>query len=68
MAPAYKALEIALEAENAARRFYTQMALQTSDHELLTIYRELAEFEERHTSFLEDKLSKLRRAAGSELA
>ncbi|HMK30454.1 MAG TPA: ferritin family protein [Terriglobales bacterium] len=66
--PRYKALEIALAAEQAAQRFYRHLAATTSEEELHKIYRELAEFEDSHTNALEQKISAARRAAGSELA
>jgi len=55
--PADKALQIALDAEFAAQRFYRRVKEQTSDPDLKRLYSELAEFEDNHTEFLQRKLA-----------
>jgi rubrerythrin len=55
--PADKALQIALDAELAAQRFYRRVKEQTSDPELKKLYSELADFEDTHTEFLQKKLA-----------
>jgi rubrerythrin len=66
--PKYKALEIALTAEESAQRFYARLIPQTNDEALKKIYHELAEFEDGHSRFLRDKIVKAKRAAGTEEA
>jgi rubrerythrin len=55
--PAHKALQIALEAELAAQRFYKRVREQTSDPDLKKLYSELADFEDNHTELLQKKLA-----------
>jgi hypothetical protein len=55
--PADKALQIALDAELAAQRFYRRVKEQTSDPDLKKLYSELADFEDNHTEFLQKKLA-----------
>ena len=67
-APRYKALEIALTAEESAQRFYTRLVPRTEEEALKSIYRELADFEDGHTRFLKGKIEMAKRAAGTEEA
>lgn len=64
----YKALEVALAAEESAQRFYSRLVPQTDDEALQRIYRELTEFEDDHSKFLRGKIELARRAAGTEEA
>ena len=64
----YKALEIALTAEESAQRFYSRLIPATNDETLKKIYFELAEFEDGHSRFLRDKITKAKHAAGTEEA
>lgn len=66
--PKYKALEIALVAEEGAQKFYTRLIPQTDDEALKRIYLELAEFEDNHSRFLREKIEKVKREAGTEEA
>jgi rubrerythrin len=66
--PKYKALEIALSAEESAQRFYSRLVPQTSDEALKRTYYELAQFEDNHSRFLRDKIEKAKRATGTEEA
>jgi hypothetical protein len=66
--PKYKALEIALAAEESAQKFYARLIPQTQDEGLQKVYHELAQFEDGHSRFLRDKIAKARRAAGTEQA
>src|SRR4051812_15887159 len=56
LTPRYKALEIALAAEEAAQKFYSRLIPRTEDAALKQIYRELTEFEDGHSKFLRDKI------------
>lgn len=67
-APRYKALEVALSAEESAQRFYSRLIPGTNDEALKKVYTELAEFEDGHSKFLRSKIEKARRAAGTEEA
>jgi rubrerythrin len=66
--PKYKALEIALSAEESAHRFYSRLIPRTNDEALKKIYTELAEFEDGHSKFLRDRIAIAKRAAGTEEA
>ena len=66
--PRYKALEIALAAEEAAHKFYSQLLPRTEDAALRQTYRELTDFEDGHSRFLRRKLEQARHAAGTEEA
>ena len=66
--PKYKALEVALSAEEAAQRFYSRLVPQTSDDALKRTYYELAEFEDSHSRFLRNKIDRAKRAADTEEA
>ena len=62
--PHYKALEIALAAEESAHKFYSRLMPRTEDEALRRIYRELTEFEDDHSTFLRGKIEMARRAGG----
>jgi rubrerythrin len=66
--PRYKALEIALMAEESAQKFYSRLIPKTEDSALKKIYGELAEFEDGHSRFLRGRIEMARRAAGTEEA
>jgi len=66
--PKYKALEVALSAEESAQRFYSRLVPQTHEEALKKIYSELADFEDGHSRFLRAKIEQARRAAGTEEA
>jgi rubrerythrin len=66
--PRYKALEIALLAEESAQKFYAKLIPRTDDSALKKIYTELAEFEDGHSRFLRGKIDIARRAASAEEA
>ena len=66
--PRYKALEIALNAEEAAQRFYSNLVPQTKDEALRKVYKELTDFEDGHSRFLRHKIAIARHAAGTEEA
>jgi len=51
-----RALQVALSAEIQARKFYATLVENTSDAGLRRVYRELAEFETDHVTFLEKKM------------
>jgi len=59
-----KALEVALVAEQEARRFYTSVTEFTQDPQLRALYTEMAEFEQDHARFFEQKLTQMKPAAG----
>jgi len=59
-----RALQVALVAEQSARKFYSGIADQTTDPKLRRLYRELADFETDHVEFLERKVSQT--AAGND--
>ncbi|HLY72992.1 MAG TPA: ferritin family protein [Planctomycetota bacterium] len=48
--------ELALKAERGAQEFYRKALAQAGDPTLAALYRELAEMETGHASFLEEKL------------
>ena len=60
-----RALQVALAAEQNARKFYSSLAAQAPDDKLRRLYGELAAFETDHVEFLERKLT--RTAAGNDL-
>jgi len=66
--PRHKALEIALAAEHAAMRYYTQLAGNATDPDLKDIYRELAEIEDGHADQLRRKMHEARAAARAQNA
>jgi rubrerythrin len=62
--PRQMALEIAMDAERSALRFYTRLAETTEDAEMKALYGEFVEFESGHTDWLEKKVAEARRGAG----
>ena len=56
LSPRKAALEVALEAETTAMRYYSGLAEKTKDRALRAMYLELASFETDHTEFLQRKL------------
>ena len=64
ISPRKAALQIALDSENTAMRYYAQLIERTRDRDLKQIYTELANFEADHTQFLERKLAEAKRAVG----
>jgi len=52
-----RALQVALKAEQNARKYYADISEHTPDAKLRKLYAELAEFETDHVEFLERKLS-----------
>lgn len=60
-----QALAAGLRAEEDAREFYRREVARTSDLELQTGYRELAEFEEVHVRLLKEKLAEKRHVQDS---
>jgi rubrerythrin len=66
--PRYKALEVALHAEESAQRFYSRLIPQTTDEALRKIYSELTDFEDGHSRVLRQKIAKAKREAGTEEA
>jgi erythrin-vacuolar iron transport family protein len=65
-APRHMALDVAIQAENSALRYYTRLVGQTGDDELRELYLELAQFEGDHVSFLIRKRLQERKTAGEE--
>lgn len=64
VSPRKAALQIALESEQTAMRYYGQLVDKTRDRDLRQTYAELANFEADHTQFLERKLAEAKRAVG----
>jgi rubrerythrin len=62
--PRQMALEIALNAEQSALRFYTRLAETAEDAELKALYTEFVEFESGHTDWLDKKVAEARRGTG----
>lgn len=54
-----RALQVALKAEQNARKYYGEIAEHTPDAKLRKLYAELAEFETDHVEFLERKVSEI---------
>lgn len=67
-APRHMALEVAIQAENSALRYYARLVDQTVEDDLREFYRELAEFEGDHLRFLMRKKSEAKNAASPEEA
>ena len=59
-----RALQVALTAEQNARKFYAEIAEHTTDTKLRRFYKELAEFGTDHVEFLERKVAQT--AAGND--
>ncbi len=69
ISPRKAALQVALDAERSAQRYYQQLVEKTRDHDLRSTYLELATFETDHTSLLERKLAEAtRKVKGGEAA
>ena len=64
ISPRKAALQIALDSEQSAMRYYAQLIEKTRDRALRQTYTELANFEADHTQFLEKKLAEAKRAVG----
>lgn len=63
VSPRKAALQVALDAEQTAMRYYAGLVERTKDRPLRAIYAELANFEADHTEFLQRKLNEAKRAA-----
>lgn len=66
--PAQKALEVALQAEVAAQKFYMRLREVTDDAELRALYDEFADFETDHVSDLQERMNRARHAGRSDEA
>jgi rubrerythrin len=55
-------MQVALDAEETAMRYYTQLVERTPDRNLRSMYAELANFEADHTEFLRRRLNEVKRA------
>ena len=64
VSPRKAALQIALESEQTAMRYYAQLIEKSRDRDLRQTYTELANFEADHNQFLERKLAEAKRAVG----
>lgn len=64
VSPRSTALQVALEAELTAQRFYARLTETTPDRQLRAMYAELTGFESDHTAFLQKKISEAQRAVG----
>ncbi len=64
VSPRRTALQIALEAEQSAQRYYARLVQSTHDPKLRAIYTELAQFETDHTDALAKRLAEAERAVG----
>lgn len=62
ISPRKAALQVALDAERLAQRYYQRLVERTRDRDLRAVYAELAMFETDHTSMLEHKLAEAKRA------
>jgi rubrerythrin len=62
ISPRKAALQVALEAEEMAMRYYAQLVERTPDRNLRAMYAELANFEADHTELLRRKLNQAKRA------
>ena len=51
-----RALQVALKAELAAQRYYSDLVENTQDGPLRRLYRELAEMEDGHVAYIQRKL------------
>jgi len=56
--------EVALAAEKQAQTFYRRAAASAADPKMASLYRELAEMEEEHTGWVEEKLRTLKGSGG----
>jgi len=64
LSPRRTALQVALEAEQSAQRYYARLAEVTHEPRLRAVYLELADFETDHTQLLTRKLAEAERAVG----
>jgi rubrerythrin len=64
--PRRVALQVALEAEQTAMRYYAQLIEKTRDKALRQAYTELASFEADHTEFLQRKVDEATRTVSGE--
>jgi rubrerythrin len=64
LSPRKAALQIALDSEQTAMRYYAQLVDKTRDRALRQTYTELATFEAGHTQILEKRLAEAKRAVG----
>ena len=62
LSPRRSALEVALEAEQMALRYYRRLLEVTREETLHAIYSELANYEADHTTFIQQKLAAASRA------
>ena len=62
LVPRKAALQVALDAEETAMRYYSQLVERTSDRNLRAMYAELVNFEADHTEFLRRRLNEAKRA------
>jgi len=61
--PRETALEVAINSEQAAVRYYTRLSQITNDPELRALYHEFVTFETHHTDWLQNKIAETRRSA-----
>ena len=66
ISPRRAALQVALDSEQAAMRYYAQLADKTRDRDLCRTYVELSRFEVDHTQLLERKLAEATRAVSGD--
>jgi rubrerythrin len=66
VSPRKVALQVALDSERTAMRYYAQLTEKTRDRALRQTYVELSGFEADHTEFLERKLAEAKRAVGGD--
>lgn len=62
--PRQMALEIALNAEQSAIRFYSRLTETADDPDLRQLYREFVDLETEHSGWLEKKVAEVRRTSG----
>jgi rubrerythrin len=65
--PRELALEVGLNAEQSATRYYSRLLEMSIDPEMRAFYREFVDFETGHTDFLQRTLDSLRRAAAADI-
>ena len=54
--PRGRALQVALNAEQSAQRYYADLADKTPEGKLRRLYRDLAEMEDEHVAYIQRKL------------
>jgi rubrerythrin len=57
IAASYRALQVALNAEHGARKYYASLVENTEPGPLRQLYRQLAEMEDGHVTFIEKRMS-----------